>query len=344
MTRFAKIVCRKSFLAAAAVLAFCSFALPLSVGAQQGRDSGKPPVVKGTSVVLLGTAAGPIIKRYRSQPASLLIVNGARYLIDCGEGTLSQLAHLDLQAADINRVFLTHMHFDHTADLGSLLAFNWISPKAQPVQVYGPPGTQKYVEASVEAFKVARDLFREFVPDRMDDDKIASAIARPISGPTVIYQDTNVKVTAIANSHYDAIKPSFKSYGAPQSYSYRFETTDRVIVFSGDTGPSQALVELAKGADILVAETIDPVVIAAVAESSAGYSKERREGVITHYTRQHLVPEEVGKLAAEAKVGMVVLNHLAFSQDKEGGAHNFLAGVRSTYSGPVIVGHDFDQF
>jgi ribonuclease BN (tRNA processing enzyme) len=73
-------------------------------------------------------------------------------------------------------------------------------------------------------------------------------------GTGVIYQDANVKVSAVENSH-------FTFHGGPaagkyKSYSYRFETSDRVIVFTGDTGASDAVTELARGADLLVTETV----------------------------------------------------------------------------------------
>src|SRR4029077_418121 len=75
------------------------------------------------------------------------------------------------------------------------------------------------------------------------------------AGSGVIYQDANVKVTAAENSHYH-FAPGTPAYGKYKSYSYRFETADRIIVFSGDTGPNAALDEIAKGADLLVTEVM----------------------------------------------------------------------------------------
>src|SRR3984893_11423633 len=73
--------------------------------------------------------------------------------------------------------------------------------------------------------------------------------------PGLVYQDVNVKVTAVENTHFNFPQGS-PPYGKYKSYSYRFDTPGRVVVFTGDTGPSDALTEFAKGADVLVTEVI----------------------------------------------------------------------------------------
>ena len=74
-------------------------------------------------------------------------------------------------------------------------------------------------------------------------------------GTGLVYQDANIKVTAVENTHFHH-HPGSPAYGRHKSYSYRFETPDRVIVFTGDTGPSDAVTALAKDADILVSEVV----------------------------------------------------------------------------------------
>src|SRR5262245_65442676 len=66
-------------------------------------------------------------------------------------------------------------------------------------------------------------------------------------------QDANIKLLAVENTHFAFHKGA--AAGKHKSYSYRFESPDRVIVFTGDTGPSDAVTELAKNADLLVTET-----------------------------------------------------------------------------------------
>jgi ribonuclease BN (tRNA processing enzyme) len=69
--------------------------------------------------------------------------------------------------------------------------------------------------------------------------------------PGVIFQDANIKVTAVENSHFN-FPPESPGHGKYKSYAPRFDTPDRSIVFTSDTGPSEAVSTLAKGADMLV--------------------------------------------------------------------------------------------
>ena len=72
-------------------------------------------------------------------------------------------------------------------------------------------------------------------------------------GTGVIYQDDNIKVTAVEIAHFK-FHQAGSAVGKYKSYSYRFDTPDRVVVFTGDTGPSDQVTDLAKGADLLVSE------------------------------------------------------------------------------------------
>ena len=297
---------------------------------------------KNTSLILLGTAGGPIIQSYRSQPASLIIVNGKRFLIDCGEGTVRQLARIGYGPEAVSTVFLTHLHFDHTAGLASLLAFDWAGSKSRPIDIYGPPGTDGLVEAAVGYFSIPVGIFKPLLK-RPELRQLASSHSVDVVEPTVIYEDKDLTVTAVENSHYDAVRISPQPYGTPRSYSYRFKTKDRTIVFTGDTGPSEAVTRLASDADILVSEVID-IKQAMIDAQARGGSAEGIAAVIAHQRKEHLTPQEVGKMATAAKVKMVVLSHLAFARDSEGQAANFIEGVRETYSGPLIAGRDLDEF
>ena len=130
-------------------------------------------------------------------------------------------------------------------------------------------------------------------------------------GTGAIYQDANVKVTAVENSHFDFHKGP--ASGKNKSYSYRFETPDRVIVFTGDTGPSDAVTELAKGADLLVTDT------SSVKERMQQLIKSGRwqamtpdeqAGIKRQACQGHMGLEAVGKMAARANVKTVVLSHM----------------------------------
>ena len=111
------------------------------------------PSAGGAHVNLLGTCGGPAAKRTRSQPASLLQVGDKSYLIDAGDGVLRQLATIGVQPNAIDAVFITHLHFDHTAGLPAFMAFDLLGRRTAPVAVYGPPGTRDFVRDAIKLFK-----------------------------------------------------------------------------------------------------------------------------------------------------------------------------------------------
>ena len=166
------------------------------------------------------------------------------------------------------------------------------------------------------------------------------------TGIGVIYEDANVKVTAAENSHFN-FSPGTAAYGKYKSYSYRFETADRVIVFSGDTGPSAALDELAKGADLLVTEVI------AVDEWKEQQIKagrwqqmtlEQQARAFRRQVVEHITPDEIGKLATRANVRTVVLSHFLPATDPRDDYERLAEQVNKYFSGRVLAAKDLMEF
>jgi len=198
----------------------------------------------------LGTAGGPLPRGKRAQSSNLLIVNGTPYLIDAGDGVARRLAKLEFNFRSLGTIFITHGHNDYTGGLGHLMSVQWLQ-RAQPINVYGPPGTQGLIKAAVSYLNYDAEIRMSDAPSRTTP--IEKVFFGHDVGAGPVYQDGNIKVIAVENSHYHfpAGTPAFGKY---KSYSYRFETPGRVVVFTGDTGPSEALTELGKGADLLVTE------------------------------------------------------------------------------------------
>ena len=164
--------------------------------------------------------------------------------------------------------------------------------------------------------------------------------------PGLVYQDANIKVTAAENTHFN-LTPANPAYGKYKSYSYRFETPDKVVVFTGDTGPSQSVEELAKNADMLVSEVlvIDDFVEALKKNRTwDAMSTERQVGRVRHLSEDHLTPAEVGKLASRAKVKRVVLTHLILTGNDDADRHHYVDEVKKFYSGPVDLAKDLKKF
>src|SRR5258708_15906956 len=119
------------------------------------------------------------------------------------------------------------------------------------------------------------------------------------------------------------------------AYAFRFDARDRSIVISGDTNDCPALVELAKGADVLVHEILLPAALDRILASVPNAATLRK-----HLVDSHSVPEDVGRVAAEAQVKTLVLSHLVPGDDPTVTDEMWAEGVRKRYKGRIIVGKD----
>jgi ribonuclease BN (tRNA processing enzyme) len=327
----------RSFLSLSAIAALALFgAVAVSHGQSESLklpDEARMKAGGGTRLVLLGTAGGPIIRKFRSQPASLLIVKGTPYLIDAGAGTLRQLAWAGVRPRDLGAIFITHNHLDHNADVGSIISFNWVERRSTPLPIVGPYGTAQLADAALAYFQASERIYGTERGEKFTSSDFVRA--RDITGPGLVYQDENIKVTAVENSHYSTFDA-----GKDKSYAYRIDAADRSIVFTGDTGPSDAVAKLAQGADVLVSEVIDAESTIVAAATDTHEKIDMNSQLAVHMRQEHLAPEEIGKMAAKAGVKMVVLNHLAPGLDNETDMSGYSAGVRKYFKGPVIVGRD----
>ena len=138
-------------------------------------------------------------------------------------------------------------------------------------------------------------------------------------------QDANLKVSA-AVVHHPPMVPSF---------AYRFDAPDRSIVISGDTTPSDSLIQLAKGADILVHDALfEPGVDRLVAR--VPNASTLKKSILSHHT----TADDAGRVASAAGVKQLVLSHLVPPDDPEITEDQWLSAARKHFSGPIILGKD----
>jgi len=305
--------------------------------------AGAPSAKTGTRLITLGTASGPNPRAGRAQSSNLLIVNGALYVVDAGDGVARRLAEAGINIREIGTIFITHHHDDHTAGLGTLLSVAWDQQRTKPINVYGPPRTQELVKAAVQYFTISAEI-------RIADGGRTVPIAQVFFGHDaatgVIYQDANVKVTAVENSHFDVHKGGPAS-GKHKSYSYRFETPHRVIVFTGDTGPSDAVTELAKGADLLVSEAVsfqDRMQRMIKDGRWQAMTPDEQVGIQRQATQGHMTLDVIGKMATRANVKTVVLTHLTARADGTDDYTPWAEEVKKHFSGQVLIAKDLMEF
>jgi len=294
-----------------------------------------------SSLITLGTSAGPSLTPGRAQTSHLLTVNGIYYVVDAGDGVARRLARTGADVRDVGTIFLTHHHDDHTAGLGTLMSLAWDRQRTEPINVYGPPRTRELVDATVRYCSISADI-------RIADGGRSVPLDEVFFGHDVgigeIYQDDNIRVSATENTHFSFHQGD--AAGRYKSYSYRFETPDRVIAFTGDTGFSSDVTELVRDADVLVTETssCDERKYRMIDDGTwQAMSAAEQEGIMRQATEGHMGLDNIGKLATLAGVRKVVLSHLT-RRFKTTDYEPWAEEVRKHFSGEVVVADDLMEF
>jgi ribonuclease BN (tRNA processing enzyme) len=344
--------------------------------AETAPDAARAPQLdlSGTSVVLLGTAAGPVPQWPRNMNSQALIVDGHSYVVDCGNGIVRQIVDAGIPYETITNFFITHLHPDHVFDyLPAITCSRSIGP--QPgfrtvVNTYGrgradalptgtpAPGTQPIDPAlptpglvdthngllDANAYWMSPIYIpptRTFprMPEDIRDLVIPHDIPTPSVGANPATGPYAPAMQPFAVFEDSRVKVSAILVDHPPvfpAYAYRFDTDNGSVVFSGDTTYCDNVITLAAGSDLLVHE--------------AGNEK----AMVAHGTPPELAKQllnshtdvtQVGGIAAGAQVKALALTHLisqnplvAYPPPIVDG--DWIAPIRNQYTGPVYVGRD----
>jgi ribonuclease BN (tRNA processing enzyme) len=218
-------------------------------------------------------------------------------------------------------VFITHHHSDHDLELGPLVYNGWAAGLNTPVDIYGPPGTVRMAQAFLDYVRYDVDIR---MADEGRPDLRTLLVGHDLEAAGAVMQNEQVKVTAARVRH----PPT-------DAFAYRFDARDRSVVVSGDTTRSDALVELARGADVLVHEVIYPPALESLLARVPNAARLRE-----HLRDTHTPPEDVGRVAAAAGVKTLVLSHFVPGDDPSISDAQWAQGVRRHFEGRVVVGRD----
>ena len=283
-----------------------------------------------TKVIMLGTGT-PRPDPNRSGPATVIVVNDTPYLIDFGTGVIRRATAayqngataLGFGGVNIKTAFLTHMHSDHTIGYPDLIFTPWVMGRDEPLDVYGPKGLKAMTENILKAWQIDIDGRTNGI--NRHNPTGYKVNAHEIA-PGVVYKDRNVTVTAFPVRHEEMV----------DSFGYRFDTSDRAIVISGDTTPTQALIDHSRDCDVLIHEAYS-------VDSYNKVSPRSQEFRRCHHTSSI----ELAEIANTVKPGLLVIYHRSNSG---GGPTTFdredvlIEEIRQSYRGRVIAAHDLDVF
>ena len=267
-------------------------------------------------LILLGTAGGPTPKKTRSGPSQIIVVGDRGYVVDCGDGVARQMMIAGVFRT-LRHVFLTHHHSDHNADYGTLLLLAWGDALKTPVDAWGPPPIARMTRLFFEMNEADLSI-REKDEGRPPLRPLVRAHELKRGGP--VMKDDRVTVTCAVVDH-----PL-----VPLALAYRFDCPDRSIVISGDTRRSDALIRLARGADVLVHETL----YLPAAPGAPGSALRK------HVVDSHTAVEDVGRIAHEAGVKTLVLSHFVPAENPPITDEQWLQGASVHFRGRIVVGRD----
>ena len=273
-------------------------------------------------LILLGTGGGPRPRKASSAPAQVILFNDAAYVVDCGDGVARQLVFANVPLPSLRNIFLTHHHSDHNADYGNLILLAWAAGLRTRVDAWGPPPLAKMTKLffDMNAYDIATRIADE---GRVPLVPLVHVHELSKGGP--VMQDENLKVTA-ALVHHPPVVPAF---------GYRFDAPDRSIVISGDTTPSDNVIKLAQGADVLVHDAFyEPGLDRLVA--GVPNARSLKQSIMSHHT----TAEDAGRVAQAAGVKTLVLSHLVPGDDSAVTDQMWIDAARVHFRGAIIVGKD----
>ena len=279
---------------------------------------------ESASVIVLGSGT-PIPYPRRSGPAVAVVAGGRAYLFDAGAGVVRRAEEAAeryrlpaLAAPNLTRLFLTHLHSDHTLGYADVILTPWVTGRREAREVFGPRGTA----AMTEHLKLAcsDDIgIRTHGLENLDLAELRVNVHEISSGP--VYHDVHISVRAIRVLHGSW----------PQAFGYAIEAGARKIVLSGDTAPCSAIEEACRGCDVLVHEVY----------SAARFARLPPE-VQKYHAGFHTSTSELAAIAARSKPKLLVLYHQLYLGPSDG--VDLRKEIRKSYSGKVVSSRDLDLF
>jgi ribonuclease BN (tRNA processing enzyme) len=323
-------------------------------------------------VVTLGTAGGPMWwtgegAGRRSGIATAVLVGDRAYLVDCGHGVGRQLMLAGIGISSIKGIFLTHLHSDHTIDLGSLAIFGLYElSKGDRIKVLGPgdrgilppvserahqapqpifpgrptPGTVSLFESILQGY--ATDLndriFDTLRPSPyeffdVEDIRVPEGIGyHPNANPTPDMEPFEIFADEVVTVTATLVRHA----PVAPAFAFRFDTAEGSVTISGDTGPCRNLVRLAAGTDLLMHEAID---VDWIYRDRPGVPADSVQAAIDHHNSAHTSVADCVRIATEASAKALALHHLVPGTSPR---ETWLRGAKD-FDGTYLVPDDLDE-
>lgn len=310
------------------------FAVALLAQSRGASAADLSPTGSETKVIFLGTGY-PRPDPAAMGPSLAIVVRGRAYIVDAGPGVVRRAAAAfeagepALSADNLNIVFLTHLHSDHTLGLPDLLLTPWVVGRKAPLIVIGPKGTSNMLDNISRAW--VEDIHVRLEGGEGGNRTGYKSEVKEIE-PGKVYQDENVTVTAFRVSHgswHDA-------------FGFRFDTPDKSIVISGDTAAAADVMQAAcHGCDILIHEVFagQGVIENVFVKKDFNHSE---ANWATYMSTFHTSAQDLGYIAKVARPKLLIVHHtILLGKATE---QDVVRDIKVNFAGPVRVAKDLDTF
>lgn len=295
-----------------------------------------PELPDGLHLALCGTGS-PFPDPTRAGPCSAIIAGDRLFIVDTGEGSARTLGYMGIPAAKIEAILLTHFHSDHIDGLGPFMLQRWgLGTFQTPTPVYGPPGVETVVDGFRAAYvldfgyRIAHHSPKIMPPGGSGGKGMPFSMPAGQTDQIVVLENKGLKITAFRVDHAP-IDPAV---------GYRFDYKGRSVVISGDTKKTPSVQAIAKGADILVHEALQPKLVKILENEFSQRNMANASQIMRDILNYHTTPEEAAAQATAAGARELVLNHIVPPIPFKLGYPAFLGDAAQFYDGKITVGED----
>ena len=267
-------------------------------------------------LTLLGTGC-PKVDFKRFGPANLVSTKKTKILVDCGSGVTQRLDQINISSAEIDALFLTHLHSDHVIDLYQLIISSWHSYRSKAWKIYGPKGTKMFVKKIMSAWKEERSQRIKY--EARSSVAAFKIIVKEFSSlGSIKIKDLNIRYFEVDH------KPVKYAYG------FNFFNKNKKLTISGDTRPCENVMKYGQLSDVLLHEVfIDGEIMKT--------NKMRTSKTLHNVKAYHTPSSLVGKIAKITRCKHLVLTHLVPTKFNE---RKLKKVIKSDFGKDPIIGKD----
>ena len=293
----------------------------------------------GLHVAFCGTGS-PLPDPGRAQSCTAIIAAEHVFIVDSGAGSTRNLVLMGIPAGAIDAVLVTHYHSDHISDLGALALQAWVGgARETPLEAWGPAGIGTVVEGMNTAYRLDRGYRTAHHGEAIAPPAGGGLTARPFDlpadgGAVTLFDAEGLTVRAVAVNH-DPASPAV---------AYRFDYGGRSIIVSGDldAARSPGFDRLAGGADLIVAEALQPELVGVLTRTAQARGEDALATITHDILDYHTTPQAAAEAAQRAGAEALVLTHIVPALPSPRLNAAFLGDAGTYFSGEIRLARDGD--